>query len=101
MLIDSRTDPWIQMDNGICVVLGFLGSHDGSNELWYSIDPATRYVYKLTDFAARHLLSTPRLPFTGAYFGSIAMTLYFSLGVSIPLHAFFHLLTPTSSTANY
>jgi len=49
MLIESHTDPWIQMDNGICVVLGFLGRHDGSNELWYSIDPATQSVYKLTD----------------------------------------------------
>jgi hypothetical protein len=29
-----------------------------------------------------HLMSTPRLPFTAAYFGSIALTLYFSLGVS-------------------
>ncbi|KAG9232172.1 Got1/Sft2-like family-domain-containing protein [Amylocarpus encephaloides] len=27
----------------------------------------------------RHLMSTPRLPFTGAYFGSIGLTLYFSL----------------------
>jgi len=33
---------------------------------------------------AQHLISTPRLPFTAAYFGSIALTLYFSLGVSIP-----------------
>jgi hypothetical protein len=31
-----------------------------------------------------HLMSTPRLPFTVAYFGSIALTLYFSLGVSVP-----------------
>ncbi|RPA99301.1 SFT2-domain-containing protein [Choiromyces venosus 120613-1] len=30
---------------------------------------------------ATHLLSTPRLPFTAAYFGSIALTLYFALGV--------------------
>jgi hypothetical protein len=30
-----------------------------------------------------HLMSTPRLPFTAAYFGSIALTLYFSLGVSV------------------
>jgi len=30
---------------------------------------------------ALHLFSTPRLPFTGAYFGSIALTLYFSLGL--------------------
>lgn len=29
-----------------------------------------------------HLLSTERLPFTAAYFGSIALTLYFALGVS-------------------
>ena len=32
---------------------------------------------------ATHLMSTPRLPFTAAYFGSIALTLYFSLGVSM------------------
>lgn len=31
---------------------------------------------------AQHLLSTPRLPFTVAYFGSLALSLYFSLGVS-------------------
>ncbi|TVY22743.1 Protein transport protein [Lachnellula hyalina] len=30
---------------------------------------------------AQHLISTPRLPFTAAYFGSIALTLYFSLGL--------------------
>lgn len=30
----------------------------------------------------QHLASTPRLPFTAAYFGSIGLTLYFSLGVS-------------------
>jgi hypothetical protein len=30
----------------------------------------------------QHLVSTPRLPFTAGYFGSIALTLYFSLGVS-------------------
>jgi hypothetical protein len=29
----------------------------------------------------QHLTSTPRLPFTVAYFGSIGLTLYFSLGV--------------------
>ncbi|KAH0253443.1 hypothetical protein KCU71_g22648, partial [Aureobasidium melanogenum] len=29
----------------------------------------------------KHLLSTERLPFTGTYFGSIAMTLYFALGL--------------------
>jgi hypothetical protein len=30
----------------------------------------------------QHLTSTPRLPFTAAYFGSIGLTLYFSVGVS-------------------
>jgi hypothetical protein len=35
----------------------------------------------------RHLMSTPRLPFTAAYFGSIALTLYFSIGVSFLLPA--------------
>ncbi len=31
----------------------------------------------------QHLISTPRLPFTATYFGSIALTLYFSLGVCV------------------
>jgi hypothetical protein len=31
---------------------------------------------------AKHLVSGPRLPFTAAYFGSIALTLYFAIGVS-------------------
>lgn len=30
----------------------------------------------------RHLTSGPRLPFTGAYFGSLALSIYFSVGVS-------------------
>ncbi|CAN8098955.1 unnamed protein product [Discula destructiva] len=30
---------------------------------------------------AQHLMSGPRLPFTGAYFGSIALTFYFALGL--------------------
>ncbi|OAA53749.1 Vesicle transport protein, SFT2-like protein [Niveomyces insectorum RCEF 264] len=29
----------------------------------------------------KHLASTPRLPFTAAYFGSIGLTLYFSIGL--------------------
>ncbi|PSR99348.1 Got1/Sft2-like family-domain-containing protein [Coniella lustricola] len=33
---------------------------------------------------AQHLLSGPRLPFTGAYFGSIAFTFYFALGLRSP-----------------
>jgi hypothetical protein len=36
------------------------------------------------DAPVQHLISGPRLPFTAAYFGSIALTLYFSLGVSSP-----------------
>lgn len=33
-----------------------------------------------------HLVSGPRLPFTAAYFGSIGLTLYFSIGLrSLPL----------------
>lgn len=32
--------------------------------------------------SVQHLFSGPRLPFTGAYFGSIALTIYFSIGVS-------------------
>lgn len=31
-----------------------------------------------------HLFSGPRLPFTAAYFGSIAMTLFFAIKVSRP-----------------
>ncbi|CAL5873431.1 uncharacterized protein PFLUO_LOCUS7710 [Penicillium psychrofluorescens] len=30
---------------------------------------------------AKHLVSGPRLPFTAAYFGSIALTLYFAVGL--------------------
>lgn len=49
---------------------------------------------------ARHLVSGPRLPFTAAYFGSIALTLYFAIGVCpfslsfsvIYLVWFFHLV---------
>lgn len=53
--------------------------------------------------SAQHLISGPRLPFTAAYFGSIALTLFFSLGVSSPyldilgMYAL-RLHTPCSST---
>jgi len=30
---------------------------------------------------ARHLISGPRLPFTAAYFGAIALTIYFAVGL--------------------
>lgn len=33
----------------------------------------------------QHLASTPRLPFTAAYFGTLGLTLYFSIGVSWPM----------------
>lgn len=36
----------------------------------------------LTTLPVQHLLSAPRLPFTAAYFGSIALTLYFAVVVS-------------------
>lgn len=40
----------------------------------------------------QHLASTPRLPFTAAYFGSLGLTIYFSIGVgfnqAIPLWVF-------------
>ena len=35
----------------------------------------------------QHLISGPRLPFTAAYFGSIGLTLYFSVGVSVAVLA--------------
>ncbi|KNG48714.1 sft2-domain-containing protein [Stemphylium lycopersici] len=35
----------------------------------------------LTNTRIQHLVSGPRLPFTAAYFGSIALTLVFSLGL--------------------
>ncbi|KAL3420716.1 hypothetical protein PVAG01_07161 [Phlyctema vagabunda] len=37
----------------------------------------------------QHLMSTPRLPFTAAYFGSIGLTLYFSLGLQSTLLTLF------------
>lgn len=44
-----------------------------------------------------HLASTPRLPFTAAYFGSLGLTIYFSMGVSRPPRYFaslYALLSP-------
>lgn len=44
-----------------------------------------------------HLASTPRLPFTAAYFGSLGLTIYFSMGVSRPpryLASLYALLSP-------
>jgi len=43
-----------------------------------------------------HLASTPRLPFTAAYFGSLGLTIYFSIGVSQPrVHSKIFVLTPS------
>lgn len=44
---------------------------------------------------AKHLISGPRLPFTAAYFGSIALTLYFAVGVS------FHFFESASIPASW
>ncbi|TGZ77541.1 SFT2 domain protein [Ascodesmis nigricans] len=38
---------------------------------------------------ATHLLSAPRLPFTAAYFGTIILTLYFSIGIGSTILTFF------------
>jgi hypothetical protein len=37
----------------------------------------------LTPHLDSHLISQERLPFTAIYFGSIALTLYFAIGVSL------------------
>lgn len=44
---------------------------------------------------AQHLVSGPRLPFTAAYFGAIAMTLYFAIGVSASFPVLFLFLLET------
>ena len=46
---------------------------------------------------AKHLISGARLPFTAAYFGSIALTLYFAIGVSTSIYSDF-LLSPQRTT---
>lgn len=49
---------------------------------------------------AKHLFSGPRLPFTAAYFGSIALTLYFAVGVSsLPIVCFVYICFPPSPTS--
>lgn len=40
--------------------------------------------FRADPLVARHLISQERLPFTATYFGSIALTLYFAVGVSRP-----------------
>lgn len=52
--------------------------------------------------AVRHLLSTERLPFTGTYFSSIALTLYFALGVSsFPKRSFLRCSARRISKSSY
>lgn len=50
---------------------------------------------------AKHLVSGSRLPFTAAYFGSIAMTLFFAIGVSALLLSLESYPLPCSSTLVY
>lgn len=38
--------------------------------------------------SAKHLLSQERLPFTATYFGSIGLTLWFAVGVRMPIFLF-------------
>ncbi|KAL2258761.1 hypothetical protein VTK26DRAFT_7800 [Humicola hyalothermophila] len=40
----------------------------------------------------QHLVSTPRLPFTAAYFGSLGLTLYFSIGLQSTILTLFSAL---------
>jgi hypothetical protein len=47
---------------------------------------------------AQHLVSGNRLPFTVAYFGSIALTMYFAIGVSLN---FYHRIHAVPSSAVY
>jgi hypothetical protein len=48
---------------------------------------------------AKHLTSGARLPFTAAYFGSIALTLYFAIGVSKSIYvAYFFCHSKTKTT---
>lgn len=50
---------------------------------------------------AKHLVSGSRLPFTAAYFGSIAMTLFFAIGVSALLLSHESYPLPCSSALVY
>ena len=47
-----------------------------------------------------HLISGPRLPFTAAYFGTIALTLYFAIGVSSKPSLYFQ-TTSTNCTCSF
>ena len=49
----------------------------------------------------RHLVSQERLPFTATYFGSIALTLWFALGVCLLRTPLLRLLLTTSPDQKY
>lgn len=48
---------------------------------------ATKVGTTLIYSPVRHLISEERIPFTATYFGSIALTLYFAIGVSLQIHS--------------
>jgi len=50
---------------------------------------------------AKHLISTPRLPFTATYFGSIALTLYFAIGLHSTILTLFSSLIQLASLVWY
>ena len=75
-----------QVDNGIRTIPCVFRRDDGTSRIRYGLAIfmcATQSGNdSLTSMIVQHLLSGPRLPFTAAYFSSIALTLYFSVGVS-------------------
>ncbi|ROW16247.1 hypothetical protein VPNG_01830 [Cytospora leucostoma] len=50
---------------------------------------------------AQHLFSGPRLPFTAAYFGSITLTLYFSIGLHSTILTVFSAIIQLAALAWY
>ena len=81
-LVVTSTDS-LQMVHGICTFSSGLGSTNGACGVQYAHGSAFDSPKRLlTDATVRHLVSGPRLPFTATYFGSIALTLYFAVGVS-------------------
>ena len=70
-----------QMVGGVGLVPGLMGRHDGSGGI-RSVFPLKKASKRLTRLG-RHLVSPDRWPFTATYLASIALTLYFALGVSL------------------
>lgn len=76
---------YAQMVDGVTFVSQLLGGPHGSMDLWYAVGLVARlHPPWLTSSTVQHLLSKERVPFTATYFGSIALTLYFALGVGAP-----------------